>query len=190
VLPSKFGPGFDVICKQPVYDSKSFLENVTFDNFRQSYTGLSSCSSNFVFKPHSGAFDMVGSVNLIDSYCVNCDSNSYLLAPNPNVDQLGWFGGCGDIVCTGFDNYQIQDHTGTFLGQKGTIIPNNTEMGIGEGCTYSSIMNAYNCPNRADIGVLEYQSVAADFQTRIMWPVNLTAQGSNYTTITNGWREW
>ena len=23
-----------------------------------------------------------------------------------------------------------------------------------------------------------------------MWPVNLTANTSNYTTITNGWREW
>lgn len=25
VLPAKFGSGFDVVCKQPVYDSKSFL---------------------------------------------------------------------------------------------------------------------------------------------------------------------
>lgn len=67
-LPAKFGPGFDVICKQPVYDSKSFLTNVVFDNFKQSYTGvISSCSSNFAFKPHSGAFDMVGSVNLFTS---------------------------------------------------------------------------------------------------------------------------
>lgn len=51
-------------------------------------------------------------------------------------------------------------------------------------------MNAYTCLAREDFGVLEYQSVAADFKTRIMWPVNLTAQGYNYTTVTNGWREW
>ena len=46
------------------------------------------------------------------------------------------------------------------------------------------------CPKRLDFGVLEYQSIAADFNTRIMWPVNLTANDSTYTTITNGWREW
>ena len=49
-------------------------------------------------------------------------------------------------------------------------------------------MNAYMCSNRDDFGILEYQSVAADRQSRIMWPVNLTADSSTYTTITNGWR--
>ena len=46
------------------------------------------------------------------------------------------------------------------------------------------------CPNRLDFSVLEYQSIAADFNTRVMWPVNLTANTSNYTTVTNAWREW
>lgn len=74
VMPAKFGTGFDVICKQPVFDSKSFIENVTFDSYRQSYTGQSGCSSNFVFRPHSGAEDMVGSANLYNSKCINCDT--------------------------------------------------------------------------------------------------------------------
>ena len=51
-------------------------------------------------------------------------------------------------------------------------------------------MNAYMCSSRSDFGVLEYQSVAADRQTRIMWPVSLTADGYGYTTVTNAWREW
>jgi len=51
-------------------------------------------------------------------------------------------------------------------------------------------MNAYMCPSRLDFSVLEYQSIAADFNTRIMWPVNLTANTSSYTTVTNAWREW
>ena len=116
-----------MICKQPVFDSKSFIENVTFDNFRQTYTGVvSNCSGNFVFKPHSGAFDMVGSANLFTSQCSNCDTSSYLKAPAPNPNFIGWFGGCGDILCTGFQNYLIQDHTGSFFGSKGTIIANNS----------------------------------------------------------------
>jgi hypothetical protein len=50
-------------------------------------------------------------------------------------------------------------------------------------------MNAHKC-NRTDFAVLAYQSIAADFKTRIMWPMSLTYEGSNYTTVTNAWREW
>jgi hypothetical protein len=50
-------------------------------------------------------------------------------------------------------------------------------------------MNAYIC-TRTDFAVMAYQSIAADFNTRIMWPMNLTYEGSSYTTVTNGWREW
>ena len=68
---------------------------------------------------------------------------------------MGWFGGCGDILCTGFQNYLVEDHTGTFFGSKGTIIANNSVIGTNEsGCTYSSPMNAYFCSNRNDFGVL------------------------------------
>jgi hypothetical protein len=50
-------------------------------------------------------------------------------------------------------------------------------------------MNSYIC-TRSDFAVLAYQSIAADFNTRIMWPVSITGDGANYTTVTNGWREW
>ena len=57
-MPAKYGGNFDVVCKQPVFDSKSFLINNTFDNFRQTYTGnASTCSGNFAFQPHKGGFD-------------------------------------------------------------------------------------------------------------------------------------
>ena len=188
----KFGTGFDVVCKQPVFDSKAFLYNITFDNFRQSYTGgAAACSNNFAMRPHSGGFDFTGSANLFDSKCTNCDTDSYLTAPVNSPSRLGWFGGCGDILCTGFSNYLVQDHTGTFMSSKGTIIPNNSFIGDNENnCVFSSAMNAYTCLNREDFGVLEYQSVAADFNLRIMWPVYLFYEGAGYTTTTNGWSEW
>lgn len=50
-------------------------------------------------------------------------------------------------------------------------------------------MNAHIC-TRNDIATLAYQSVAPDFNTRIMWPVSLKYDGGNYTTLTNAWREW
>ena len=48
-------------------------------------------------------------------------------------------------------------------------------------------MNGYYC-TRSDLAVLEYESIAPDHNTRIMWPVSLTF--GNWTTLTNGYREW
>ena len=66
---------------------------------------------------------MVGSAHFYTSKCTNCDTESYLTAPSPNPAFIGWFGGCGDIMCTGLVNYIVQDWTGTFFSQKGTLIP-------------------------------------------------------------------
>jgi hypothetical protein len=187
-----------------------------FENFKQNYTGIISssqsnlfdvlqinntgtvaksvstyCNKNFAFRPHSSGWDISGSVNIFNSKCINCDSDSYLLADAPNQKFLGWFGGCGDIVCTGLLNYLITDWNGAFFGSTGSIIPDQSNViGVNEKCTYSQSMNAYMCPKRLDFSVLEYQNIAADFKTRIMWPVSLTADGTNYTTLTNGWRDW
>lgn len=84
----------------------------------------------------------------------------------------------------------IIDWNGTFLGFKGTIIPNNTVIAENEpNCVEVPSMNSHIC-TRTDFAVLAYQSIAPDFNTRIMWPVALTYDGGNYTTLTNGWREW
>lgn len=190
VMPAKYGTGFDVVCKQPVYDSKSYIVNTTFDNFRQSYSSQPNCNSNFMFTPNSGGFDQVASANLFNCPAPNSDTSSYLTAITPNNAFLGWFGGCGDIVCTGFQNYLVQDHTSDTFGFMGTIIPNNSVIAANEGCAFSASMNSYMCQNRSDFAVLQYQNVAADFKTRIMWPVNLKGDTLNYTTVTNGWREW
>lgn len=106
---------------------------------------------------------------------------------NPN--DLGWFGGCGDILCTGRSNFVVTDFTGNFLGSPGTIIPNNRAIGDNEaGCVRSSIMNAHVCTNRLDFATLAFESIAADSNLRIMWPLNLTYDGSTYSNIINGWR--
>lgn len=48
-------------------------------------------------------------------------------------------------------------------------------------------MNGHHC-KRGDFATLAYESIAPDFNTRIMWPVNLTHDGGNWTTVTNGYR--
>lgn len=189
-MPAKYGSGFDVVCKQPVFDSKSYIVNTTFDSFRQTYSTQPNCNSNFMFTPNHGGFDQVASANLFACPATNSDTSSYLIAPQPSTSFLGWFGGCGDIVCTGFQNYLVQDHTSDTFGFTGTIIPNNSVIAVPEGCVFNPSMNSYMCQNRSDFAVLQYQNVAADFKTRIMWPVKLTGDGLSYTTVTNGWREW
>jgi hypothetical protein len=157
IMPGKFGTGFDVVCKQPVYNSKAYLTNIIFDNFQQSYNGTSVssiCSNNFAFRPHSGGFDMVGGHYLTNCNCTRCDNESYVLADAPDSSMLGWFGGCGDLLCTGKQNYQIVDWTGGFLGTPGTVIGNNSVIGNNEpGCTFSKAMNGHRC-NRTDFATL------------------------------------
>lgn len=92
------------------------------------------------------------------------------------------------MVCTGKTNYIIQDNNGTFLPFKGILLPNNSAIGMNEeNCTYDSAMNGYLC-KRQDFVNLAYQSIASDYKSRIMWPVNLTGDGLNYSTLTNGFR--
>ena len=59
----------------------------------------------------------------------------------------------------------------------GTLVPSNPQISDALGCDpyndTSNYMNGHFCP-RHDLGVLEYESRAADFNLRIMWPVNLT----------------
>ena len=191
-MPSKFGSGYDVICKQEVFDNKAFVTNVVFDGFKKDYSGAlsSKCASNYVFRPHSGASDVIGSHSLYDCTCQNCDSQSFVLCDEPNPKNLGWFGGCGDMNCTGKINYLVKDFNGSFLGQKGTIMPNHIAIGENEPtCSYNDNMNGYVCSG-FDFGVLQYESIAPDYNTKVHFPVSLKYSGGNYTTLTNGWREW
>ena len=87
----------------------------------------------------------------------------------------------------------VQDFSGGFLGFRGAVVPNGDFSNNEANCTYSPVMNGSVC-KRSDFGILEYQNVDADKQTRIMWPVDLKYfkdDGSfSYSTLTNGWKEW
>ena len=48
-------------------------------------------------------------------------------------------------------------------------------------------MNGYWCKGN-NFGVLEYESIARDFSTRIMRPVYLNYDGGKWTSETNGWK--
>ena len=50
-------------------------------------------------------------------------------------------------------------------------------------------MNGHVCLTEK-LAVLEYESIAADFNKRIMWPVYLKYEGGPWNSTTNAWKEW
>lgn len=121
-----FGDDFDIICKHETYDSKAFVDNVIFENFNLAYGTLPQCGNNSVFEPHKDASDLTGSHNLHNTVCNNCSLAALARFSPPNPKHIGWFGGCGKILCTGKNNYLIQDYTGHFLGTPGFLLSNNS----------------------------------------------------------------
>ena len=131
---------------------------------------------------------MTGSHHLSNTRCNNCSLNAFAFFPRPAPNGNSWFGGCGNIFCTGMNNYLIHDWDGDFLGQPGILLANNSVIGDNSyRCTKIDEMNGHHC-QRTDMGVLQYESIAPDFNTRIMWPVYLHYDGAAYTTETNAWR--
>lgn len=39
--------------------------------------------------------------------CLNCEMKSLFFIHDPNQNYLGWFGGCGQNVCTGLQNFLV-----------------------------------------------------------------------------------
>ena len=135
-----------------------------------------------VFRPHPGANDITGSHNLYNVIANNVDKESWAYFDPPSTSSS-----CGNSSCTGLNNYLIHDYTGDFLGEVGTLIANNSVIGDNaEGCTEVAEINGHLC-DRTDIGVLEYESLAPDSKTRVVWPVSLSYDHGNYTTSTNAW---
>lgn len=181
--PTSYGPGIDGVSRQAAFDSKAFITNVLFENFKQSYVTQPSCGNNVVFKPNPGAIEYTGSHHLFNTSCTECEPTSFgQFAPSSSM--------CGNMSCTGFSNYLVQDHTGEFLGFPGTIIPNNTWIGDGEAnCTAYPTMTAHICTRR-DFAVVEYESIAKDYNSRVVWPVDAFYDGGNWTSTTNAFAQW
>jgi hypothetical protein len=90
-----------------------------------------------VFKRHNLASDHTGSAYLTNTTCVNCDMQSWAYFDAPTPLWLGWFGGCGELQCTGPNNYFIHDQDGKFTGTPSQILANNSMIGDHEGaCTF------------------------------------------------------
>ena len=92
---SKKNTRFDIICTRQSYDMKSFFNNVTFENYKETNTDVPYCRDMSVFRRHNIASDLTASVYLTSSPCLNCDQNAWGWFEKPNTAWRGWFGCCG-----------------------------------------------------------------------------------------------
>lgn len=142
----KKATGHDVICTRQSFDQKAFLDNVIFENYLYDNPSLPYCSGMSVFRRHNGASDFTASHHLTETQCINCELYSFAYFDKPNVGWRGWFGGCGELDCTGPNNYLVHDQDGTFLGFIGQLLSNNTAVGDHEDfCTYVPQINGHIC---------------------------------------------
>ncbi len=90
-----------------------------------------------VFRRHDAASDGVASVYMTKSLCLNCQNTTWAYFEKPNPAWQGWFGGCGQLDCTGPNNYFIYDQDGNVTGSPSQILANNSMIGDYESaCTF------------------------------------------------------
>ena len=136
-----------------------------------------------MFRPPQTASELIASHHLYNVSCVNCSRNSVAYFDDPSQDYVGEEKECGDIPCSGKQNYFIEDHDGTLLGTKGVVIPNNQIGNYTDACAFDQEMNGFTCQNENFV-VLEYESFAPDYDSRMSWPISIYPI-SNYEIFTN-----
>lgn len=84
-----------------------FLTDVEIANFKDDYSDDTSCGGNKVFRNHPVASDATAGHYLTRVTCTNCEEDAFAFIMDPNPEWRGWFGGCGDMDCTGLENVLI-----------------------------------------------------------------------------------
>lgn len=67
------------------------------------------------------------------------------------------------------------------------MLANNSVIGAGEGCTQIGTWNGHWCKIE-ELAVLQYESIAPDFNTRMVWPIYLKYDGGSWNSTTNAWK--
>lgn len=104
-IPVSFGGSpadFVVICTETVFESRAYLRNIKYVNYRLSYANHSvaawqKCRNNKVFYPFGESSDASATQILIDTECVGCEEDALVEFTPPNPGWVGWEGGCGKI---------------------------------------------------------------------------------------------
>ena len=92
---------------------------------------------------------------------------------------------CGNSTCTAINNFFVRDNTANVY-----YIPSINNISRNEsGCTANSQLNGSVCA-RNDLAVLQFESLASDNDTRVVWPVSVSYTTGNWTNFINAYRMW
>ena len=182
------------LCVEGAFDKKSYLDNVTFTNYKNTYSEniWSKCKANILFTTVSTATDGSASLFITNSKCENCEKDIFVKFRPPSEKKLGWLGGCGNMVCTGQRNLLISDLDGKLFskGNSGSqLVPKNPGVDFTKfGCSsYNSAWNGHECIGN-QLGIITFESTATDKRDRVISPVNLLR--SNFNNSLNIFNEW
>lgn len=119
--------------------------------------------------------------------CDNCEEDGYFFFRPPSDSWAGWFGGCGEFLCTGPDNVLMTDHDGTFFSEGTPMQAISHNSGLGHKLRkdssstlpsnnpgYCSKVDAWNEGYKCDgtnLITMEFESVAPDHNKRMHAPV-------------------
>ena len=183
------------LCVEGAFDKKSYLDNVKFSNYKNSYSekNWNQCKANYLFSTVSTATDGSASLFIKNSVCENCEKDTFVNWLKPKASKIGWLGGCGNMVCTGLRNILISDLDGKLFGrtQSGSqLIPKIPGVDFSKypGCSeYNQYWNGYECLGN-NFGIITFESTATDKRDRIISPVNILR--NNFNNSLNMLGEW
>ena len=145
-----------------------------------------------MFLTHRSAADLVAGHYLKNVTSFFSDKVALVKFLLPLASEIGWFGGCGQFVCTGKSNQLIYDSDGLFTNYSG---PNNLiakndmfAVSLGSACTSIDSWEGYECHGNI-MANLVFDSTAADRQSRLYSPVYLNISGTG-TNMLNSYKEW
>lgn len=103
---------YDVICSAPNAFGSSYISDSELHNFRDEYNASdfphgSKCSGNRGFKNKGSAASATAGTYLSNVKCTNCEKDGYIFIAEPREKWRGWFGGCGNMDCTGLENVLV-----------------------------------------------------------------------------------
>ena len=150
-----------------IFKATFSVSSVTFENFKDNY--VPGCVNNHIFATNPYASDASASTFTSNLDLINVDPESIVFFNYPSDDWIG-IDDCGGWYCTGINNAIIKDTDGTLTGQSANLIPLNKGVFDPNTCTASAKQNAYICTEK-EWGLLTFESLDADFNTRIISPI-------------------
>lgn len=184
--------GVQKICTNSVKDTRTFMTNVVYENFKKSYSepAWEKCGNNLMIHLEQIAHDTASQYYMHNCRKVNSDMEMVIKYDNSDPSTAGWTGGCGVVgPCIGTETFSITDFDGGILGKPGqTIHSRRPALAEKLDCKKYSAWNGYHCQG-LNFRVLLFENQGKDYYTTMYQPeIQSTMMSQKYAI--NMFKEW